>query len=83
MNATMSYSQAIQTKYLGPTNHRGSRVKASCAAGSVTVPWDHALNTENNHAAACAALCAKLGWIEPRRGAFLENGSAVFVATSR
>lgn len=26
--------QAIETKYLGPTNTRGSRIKASAQAGS-------------------------------------------------
>lgn len=29
--------QAISTKYIGPTNYRSARVKASCEAGSVTV----------------------------------------------
>ena len=57
----MAY-QAITTKYLGPTNHRGSRVKATCDAGSLTVPWDYALNVEDNHAAAVNALAAKLDW---------------------
>lgn len=44
--------QAITTKYIGPTNHRGARVKASCQSGSIMVPWDHALNSEENHRAA-------------------------------
>jgi ribosome-binding protein aMBF1 (putative translation factor) len=30
--------QAIKTKYLGPSNVRGARVKASSDAGSVTLP---------------------------------------------
>lgn len=54
--------QAISTKYLGATNHRGSRIKATCPAGSLTVPFDHALNAPNNHAAAGIALARKLGW---------------------
>ena len=37
--------QAIQVKYLGPTNYRGSRYKAIAAAGSVTVGADNALST--------------------------------------
>jgi hypothetical protein len=32
--------QAIQTKYLGPTNTKGSRIKAWCERGSVTVDYD-------------------------------------------
>ena len=43
---------AIETKYLGPTNHRGSRVRArfgeSGAGMSVTLSWDDALNLDNN-----------------------------------
>ena len=49
--------QAIETKYLGPTNARGSRVKASCERGSLTVSYDDGLNSEQAHAAACVALC--------------------------
>lgn len=55
--------QAIQTKYLGPTNSRGSRIKATAAAGSVTVSWDYALDQCDNHRAAAKALCDKFGWI--------------------
>lgn len=54
--------QAIVTRYIGPTNTRGSRVKATAAAGSVTLEWDCALNLDNNHARAAQALCDKHGW---------------------
>ena len=54
--------QAIVTKYLGPTNYRGARVKAMAQAGSVTIPWDDALDVDTNHEAAAVALCAKLKW---------------------
>jgi hypothetical protein len=54
--------QAIVTKRLGPTNTKGSRIKAKCQAGSMIVPWDHALDVEANHKAAAASLIAKLGW---------------------
>lgn len=54
--------QAIVTKYFGPTDSRGSRVKATCQAGSVTIPWDHALNSDENHLNAAQALVHKLGW---------------------
>ena len=36
--------QAIETKYFGPSNVKGSRIKATAQAGSVTVGYDHALN---------------------------------------
>jgi hypothetical protein len=56
--------QAIVTKFLGPTYTQGGRVKASADAGSITVPWDHALGVEDNHRAAAIALARKLGWCE-------------------
>lgn len=54
--------QAIQTRYIGPTNFRGARVKAQADAGALVVSWDHALNAEGNHRAAAEALRTKLGW---------------------
>lgn len=56
--------QAIITKYLGPTNSRGSRVKAFCQAGQVTIPWDDALDVNQNHDKAATVLAYKLGWNE-------------------
>jgi hypothetical protein len=61
MTKLRSY-QAIVTKYIGPSNTKGSRIKASAAAGSVTIHIDNALNIENNHAKAAEALAEKLGW---------------------
>ena len=54
--------QAIQTKYFGPSNVRGARVKAFAHAGSLTLEWDHALNPEQNHCAVAQAFARKLGW---------------------
>lgn len=55
-------TQAITTRYIGPTNYKGSRVKAKAQAGSITIEWDDALNSEDNHTAAAKALMAKFGW---------------------
>jgi hypothetical protein len=55
--------QAIETKWLGPTNVRGSRVKATAEAGSITLSWDHSLNTDENHRKAAEALAAKFDWV--------------------
>lgn len=65
-------TQAIETKYLPATNNRGSRIKATAWAGSVTVPYDHALNADDNHAAAALALRYKMGW----QGKFAQGGNA-------
>jgi hypothetical protein len=53
----------IVTRYLGPTNHLGSRVVATHRRDSETtyrkvVSWDHALSAEQNHRAAADALLA-------------------------
>src|SRR4051812_13534711 len=56
------YAAAINTKFLGPTDSRGARVKATSQAGSLTLAWDHALGASDNHAAAASALASKLRW---------------------
>ena len=57
--------QAIRTRYFGPTDHLGSRIQAKCEARAVYVPYDHALDIDGNHAAACAALVRRMGWHAP------------------
>lgn len=54
--------QAIVTRHLCPTNTRGARVKATAEAGSVTLHWDYALDSYENHIKACEALIARLNW---------------------
>lgn len=51
----------IRTKYLGPTNTKGSRIKASIGPDAVTLPYDHALSGSGNHKSAAHALATKLG----------------------
>jgi hypothetical protein len=64
-------TQAIETKYLRATNVRGARIKATAAAGSITIGYDYALNTDGNHKAAADALIAKMGWT----GTFAQGGN--------
>jgi hypothetical protein len=76
--------QAIITKFLGPTDSRGSRVKAKCQAGSLTMSWDHALDVNENHRAAAIALIRKLGWNQDcystwHEGALPDNTGNVYV----
>ena len=52
--------QAIKTKYIGPSNVRGSRVKAECDAMTVILSWDDSLDTEANHVAAARELCNRM-----------------------
>lgn len=55
--------QAITTKFHGPTNHKGARISASCEAGRVYVPYDHALGSFENHQQAVFVLVSKLNWL--------------------
>ena len=48
--------QAIQTKYLPTTESNGSRIKAKCARGSITIPLDYGLSGDAIHRAAVLAL---------------------------
>jgi hypothetical protein len=55
--------KAIKTKYLGPTNTKGARIKASDGNGnSIIISWDYELDTDFNHVAAAVSLCEKMGW---------------------
>jgi hypothetical protein len=56
--------QYIQTKYLSPTNTKGSRIKAiaSFAGDSITIPYDYSLDCEQAHAKAAMELAKKLEW---------------------
>jgi hypothetical protein len=56
---------AIETKYIGPSNTRGSRIKAFTHSGfSVTIPYPHEYSYELCHFQAVKALVKKhnLDW---------------------
>ncbi len=72
--------QAIVTRYHGPANVRGSRVKATASAGSVTLTWDDALNADENHMRAARALANKYGWHGEYHFGGMPDGSRVFVS---
>lgn len=76
--------QAIETKFLGPTNTKGARVKASAQAGSVTIPFDYESWVEQAHDQALRALVAKLGWWGVwARGSKADGTGSVYVRISR
>ena len=52
--------QAIKTKFIGPTNTRGARIKASCEAGEVTIPYPYGLDVIAAHRSAARALLDKI-----------------------
>lgn len=63
--------QAIICKYFGPTNSKGSRIKAQCAAGSITIDYPHELSGQAVYRKAAEALVAKLGWDSVHYGGLL------------
>lgn len=75
--------QSIITKYHGPTNARGSRVSAKADAGKVILNWDHALNADDNHAAAARALACRLGWTGEYIGGHLPQSNPAYMCFVR
>lgn len=61
---------AVQSRFLGPTDTKGARVKVTrcdrtpegLPVQSLTVSWDHSLSTSDNHTAAIKAFVDQLGW---------------------
>jgi hypothetical protein len=72
--------QAIVVKYLPATNTKGTRLKATCKSGSVTVGYPYGLGGSEGLRFAADALCAKLHWNRQYlvQGT-LPNGDEVFV----
>lgn len=64
--------QAIETRFLGPTNHRGARIVAKCQAGRIVIPYSYEHSCEECHRGAAMALASKLGW----SGSLIGGGSA-------
>ena len=77
--------QAIRTTKLAPTDHRGARIKATAAAGSLAVSYDHALGWAANHVHAAQLLRVKFGWNAVGYGTLvsgcLSDGSFCHVMT--
>ncbi len=82
--------QSIICKYLGPTNTKPARIKATASggAGSITVSHDTSFNVDHDAMRAAGALMVKLGWTgelvqdEPRPGYWVHvftNGPALVV----
>lgn len=76
------FKQTIITKYLGPSNKRGSRVSAKSTAGHrIVIEWDDSLNSEKNHYEAMKRLASQLNWnsYPTAIAGTLKGGSIVWV----
>lgn len=73
--------QAIQTKYHGPTDSRGSRITARCEAKRITVSWNHECDVFENHRRAALKLALDLKWVTDGDGLIggAPPGSAGYV----
>lgn len=71
---------AIASKYHGPTDTRGSCVRATANGHMATVAYASELDSEANHRAACKLLCDKLGWDADRFfGGAMDDGRWAWV----
>ncbi len=77
--------QAIHTKFIAPTNTRGARIKATCAAGSITIGYSYEMVGQAAFRAAAVALQNKLiqehgrSWSGELLGGCLPDGSYCFI----
>lgn len=57
--------KTIETRYIGPTNTKGSRIVATdCGDHRVYTGVDNSLSVDRAHDEAARKLCRKLGWKE-------------------
>jgi hypothetical protein len=72
--------KVIKTKYVKPTDTKGSRIKAIAGCFSVIVPYDYALSDVDLHYSAVKALVLKhkLDWDISDMGYGSDNGGYYF-----
>lgn len=71
---------SIVTKYLPPTNYKGSRVIAKTTSGlRKIVSWKYNLDAEENHILAAKEFADKMGWKGEWHGGAIDGSSYVFV----
>lgn len=79
--------QAIRTQFFGASNVRGSRIKATCAAKTITRSFDFSFNHEDNHRQVAIKLVESLQWVGDGYGQLfigtLKDGSYVHVLSGR
>ena len=53
----------IKTTYIGPTDTKGSKIRASFNGKSLTIPYDYSLNSYELHFKAARLFAEKHGFI--------------------
>jgi hypothetical protein len=79
--------KAIRTRFLGPTDTKGARIKAMAeGVPSITRAWEYALTADQNHVDAAEQLAHVYGWL-PLGSSFasgtLPNGDMCHVLPSK
>lgn len=75
--------QAITTKFLGATNHRGARIQAKTGSGiTKSFPYTYELNIEGEHSNAAEQMAKHMGWSGELIGGGIDSGFA-WVFTNR
>ena len=78
--------QAIVTKYLGPTNTLGARIKVQAYGGSRTYSWDYAQGVDENHDNAALWFAEEMQWLHKHRlvgGSLPNNTGNCYVMVAR
>lgn len=72
--------EVITVRFLGPTNCRGSRLKATHTSGqSLTVPRQYNLSEDEDFYSAAYRFCLKIGWRGKLVGGWQTPAVKVFV----
>lgn len=66
--------KAITTKFMGPTDFRGSRIRAFTEDQSITVPYEYEGHPEEAHEKAARALMDKMRWQADLLGGGVKGG---------
>ena len=51
--------EAIKTRFLGPTETKGARIKASWSKGSLTIPYPYEMDRQGGHQQAARLLFSR------------------------
>lgn len=78
----MNTRQSIETRYLGPTNHRGARIVATTASGHRLIhDWNYSLGIEANHYEAAKGLQDMVQWEPIKAGGSTKAGFVWLLST--
>lgn len=76
--------KAIRTRYLPPTDNKGSRYKATAnGVDSVTIPFDYTLEYQQIAEKAARVLCDRNGWNYEFVTGQLDNGDYCHILTNK